>query len=236
MAIFPNITVDEVVQVRDKFRIDATKSYISKGESAITLVEIEPYSGAGFIAVQGNPVKSSNFYLDWEYDTAGTKTVSLRITTNGSPVTLTKTVSCVLESTDKLFSSDNDLLKIDSGILKLLPEGKSSFKYIHREAQNEILEWLYTNGYTKSDNVKFDKDDIINIDEVNFWSKYMALRLIYSDNSNSLNDIYSGQAKDAENKEHKWRQKAILKIDVNGDGIQDATEGFNLTTKYLTRE
>lgn len=236
MAIFPNITVDEVVQVNDKVRIDATKSYISKGEAEITLVEIEAEAGSGFIAVQGSPIKESNFYLDWEYATAGSKVVSVRITTSGAPVLVTKTITVVTEAVDKLFSTDYDLTRIDSGILSLLPKGRNSFKYIHREAQSEILEWLYTMGYTKSDNVRFDKDDIINIEEVKYWSKYMALRLIYSDNSNSLQDVYASQANDAENDEHKWRQKAIFKIDVNGDGIQDNVEGFNFTTKYLTRE
>jgi hypothetical protein len=236
MAIFPNVTVDEVVQVNDKVRIDATKSYISKGEPAITLVEIEAEAGSGFIAVQGTPIKEKNFYLDWEYGTAGTKVVSVRITTSGAPVVVTKSITVVTEAVDKLFSTDYDLTRIDSGILSLLPDGRSSFKYIHREAQSEILEWLYTMGYMKSDNVRFDKDDIINIEEVKYWSKYMALRLIYSDNSNSLQDVYASQANDAENDEHKWRQKSLFKIDVNGDGIQDNFEGFNLTTKNFIRE
>jgi hypothetical protein len=237
MSIFPKIHTDEVVQVNDKFRIDATKSYVSKGEDAITLVEIEAESGSGFIDVTGSaPLNAKNWYLDWEYAADGAKIISVRITTDGLPTTITKTISALLEDDDYLFSSDDDLSSLESDILNYLPQGKNSFKYMHREAQKEILEWLYTNGYTKSDNVAFTKVDFVDVEQVRFWSKYMTLRLVFEDISKQENDAFSRKAKEYESDEHKWRQKSILKIDVNSDGIQDNVEGFNLTTKSFVRE
>lgn len=237
MAIFPKIESDDIVQIADKFRISASKSYISKGESAITLVEIEPEAGNGFIDVTGSaPLNSKNWYLDWEYSTDGAKVISVRVTTSGAPVVLTKTISALLSADDNLFSKDSDLVAIESDILKYVPDGRASFKYVHREAQNEILEWLYTNGYMRSGNIRFTKEDVIEIQEFTFWSKYMVLRLIFEDLSNSVGDIFDAKAKEYENDEKEWRQKSVLKIDVDGSGDLGDFEGLDLVTRNFIRE
>lgn len=235
--IFPKIQTDDIVQVSDKFRIDASRSYISKGEAAITKVEIEAESGSGFIEVTGSaPLNPDNWYLDWEYATAGSKVISTKITTDGSPTTSTLTVSALTSAVDKLFSDDDDLVQIEGDILRYLPHGRNTFKYIHREAQTEILEWLYTNGYVNViDDTRLTKDAIIDIQEVNFWSKYLALRLIFQDISNVIGDVFDQKSKMYENDEHKWRQKAILSIDLDGDGTAGPGEGLNLTTRSLIR-
>ena len=110
--IFPKIECDLVVQVNDKFRINASKSYVPKGGLAIVKVEIEPEAGAGYIDVTGaSPINSKNWFLDWEYATDGSKVVSLKVTTNlVGPVEqiVTLTVNCLLAAEDKLLSSDSD--------------------------------------------------------------------------------------------------------------------------------
>lgn len=234
--IFPKIECDEVVQANDKFRIDATKSYISKGEAAITLVEIEPEAGAGFIAVQGSPVNQKNWTLDWEYQTSGTKVVSVRVTTDGAPAVVTRSVVCVTEAQDKLFSTDQDLVQLEHNVTKYVPEGRSTFKYLHREAQKQILEWLYVNGYRKDGNLRLTKENVIDVEEVRFWSKYKVLSLLYKDLSTTPNDVHDVKSRDYENKEHTWRQSAGMKFDFNGDGVQGAYEQANFTTRELVRK
>lgn len=236
--IFPKIECDQVVQVNDKFRIDCSKSYISKDEDPITKVEIEPEAGAGFIEVQGTPISSRNFWLDWEYQTAGTKVISCRITTEivGPTVTtVTKSIECLSEADDKLLSSDSDLVAIESDILKYVPEGRSSFNYVHRESQNEILDWLFTNGYMKADTTPYTIDDIINVSEFKFWSKYSTLRLLYEDFSKAPDDVFMQKAKRYENMAHTWRHKSVLHIDANGDGVQGTTEGIDTVNKRFIR-
>lgn len=234
--IFPIIECDDLVQLNDKFRIDCTKSYISKGEPAVTLVEIEPHTGDGFIAVTGSPVLSKNWYLDWQYASAGTKTATVRITTSGAPVTFTKTIEAITSVTDKLFSSDQDLVSKEHNILKYVPEGRSSFKYIHREAQKQILEWLYTNGYRKYDGSRITVDEVIETENIKYWSMNLALRLIFQDISNQPDDVFDKKSKLYQNDEHKWRENIALKFDLDGDGIQGANEGFNMTSRGLIRE
>lgn len=237
--IFPKIECDLVVQVNDKFRINASKSYVPKGGLAIVKVEIEPEAGAGYIDVTGaSPINSKNWFLDWEYATDGSKVVSLKVTTNlVGPVEqiVTLTVNCLLASEDKLLSDDSDLVAIESDILKYVPEGKSSFNYVHREAQGEILEWLFTNGYTKYDSNPLTIDNIVNVSEFNFWSKYSVLRLLYEDFSKAPNDVFDVKAKHYENISHKWRHKAILHLDYDGDGVQGSSEGSDMTTRRFIR-
>jgi hypothetical protein len=234
--IFPIIECDDTVQVNDKFRISADKSYVTKDEAAISLVEIDAGDGS-FIDVTGSaPIKASNWFLDFQHSTPGSKTVAVRVTTDGSPVTVTKTVTVLTAAQDYLYSKDSELVAIESDILKYMPAGKASFKYAHREAQGQILEWLWTNGYWKSDGSRFVKTDFIDLIEVNYWSRYLTLRLIYDDLSNQTEDIFFKKARKHENTEHLWRRKAMLKIDVNGDAIQDPYEGLDMTTKRLVRE
>ena len=124
---------------------------------------------------------------------------------------------------------------LESDILKYVPEGRSSFKYVHREAQNEILDWLFTNGYMKADTTPYTIDDIINVSEFKFWSKYSTLRLLYEDFSKAPDDVFMQKAKRYENMAHTWRHKSVLHIDDNGDGIQGTYEGIDTVNKRFIR-
>jgi hypothetical protein len=236
MAIFPFIESESLIQVDDKFRIDCSKSYISKGEEAITLVEVEPHTGDGFIDITGAaPLNSANWFLDWQYATDGEKVVSLRITTDGAPVVVTKTVNVMTADDDRLFADDKDLVAIESSVLKYVPKGKTTFKYIHREAQGQILEWLYLNGYRRYDGERVTKANVVNLENVKYWAIYVALRLIFEDLSNQTDDIFERKAKKYMQDEHKARENALLELDLNNDGTQSPGEGFNMTTRNLIR-
>jgi len=233
MSVFPFIETDSVVQVNDKFRIRATKSYISKGEADITLVEIEPEAGDGFIDVTGGSYK--DWFLDWQYATDGIKTVTVRITTDGAPVTSTLDVVCLTEVDDYLFSTDQELKTHETDILKYVPEGYNTFKYVHRESQTQMLESLYRIGITDTQGNKLTKDAVIDVDEVREWSRFLTLQFIFSDLSTMIGDYFSG--KEAEYRE--WalesRQKAIMKLDLNGDGSVSQGEGVDITWRRLNR-
>jgi len=236
VAIFAFIECDDVLQVDDKFRIDVSKSYISKGEEPITLVEVEPDTGLGFIDITGAaPLSANNWVLDWQYDTSGEKEISVRITTDDAPVVLTKTVNVLTAAEDRLFSSDQELVKIESMILKYVPKGKNTFKYIHREAQSQILEWLYLNGYRRYDGARVTKENVIELENVKYWATYVAMRLINEDLSNIPDDIFAQKAAKYMASEHKARENALLKLDLNNDGTQGDNEGYIMTTRELVR-
>jgi len=233
MAIFPHIDTEDIIQVNDKLRIDASKSIASKGESAITLVEVEPEAGSGFIDITGTSFR--DWYLDWEYATDGTKTISLRITTDGLPTSETLDIECVTEVDDKLFASDYDLEVYENDIRKWVQPGRNTFKNIHRLAQTDILEWLYRNGYTARDGEKLTLDAILDTEEVREWSIFLALSFIFETLSNSVGDIFEQKARGYRSRMLTARRRSILRLDLNGDGVGSVFEGYNLITKDLVR-
>lgn len=233
MTIFINIKSADITQVNDKMRISAKDTFAAKGSAAITLIEIRPSADDSFIDVTGT--ESDDWFLDWEYTTEGDKVITVRVTTDGAPVTKEKTISVLTAAEDKLFSTDQQLKSIELDILKYLPTGRNSWKNVHRLAQSEILEWLYTHGYYKTDGSRLTKDEVIDIDEVSYWSRYIVLRYIYRSLSNSIDDIFDRKSKLYQDYEHQWRHKSSLKLDYNGDGKLDEGEKRNLTTIGLSR-
>ena len=233
MAIFTNIEVDSIIQVDDKIRISAVKTYQSPDETAITSVTIEPEVGAGPIEVFSSNQK--NWFLDWEYSTDGTKVIELVITNGGGSQSKTLSVSVLTEADDKLFSSDSDLTSHEADILNYVPAGRNTFKYVHREAQKQILEDIYRLGIVGTGNQKLGKDAIVDIEEVRQWSKFFVLQLIFRDVSTSVGDKFEQLSEMYKMCALESRHKSILKIDLNGDAVLDSTEGIDITWRRLKR-
>jgi|CXWL01.1.fsa_nt_gi hypothetical protein len=231
--IFPNLILEDVVALNDKTRLDATKSFISKDNVAITLVEIEAETGSGFVTV-GGPGNSKDWYLDWQYSAAGTKTVSCRITAGGT-TTITSTLVVPTDTVDNLFSSDSDLTALDSDILKYIPSGRSSFKNVHRKAQRLILAWLDENGHTDTNGDRLTAAAIINKEEVKSWSAALVLSLIYSGLSNQVGDIFGENAKQFASMAASHRSRLILRLDTSGDGVIAQGEGVNVISLDMVR-
>jgi hypothetical protein len=233
MSIFPNLIAETTVQVNDRLRLDASKSFASKDEAAITAVEIEPEAAAGFISVFST--KQNDWFLDWEYATDGAKAITVRITTDGAPVSRAFTVNAITSANDKLFSNDADLQIHEVNILKWLPDGKNSFKYLHRRAQDLIIAWLDEQGFVNVFDTKFDKNDILDIEEVRQWSTFMVLKLIFESISNSVDDVFDQKARKYHSEELIHKKRAVLRIDIDGDGVVDSFEDINISSSRVFR-
>lgn len=233
--IFPNINTEAIIQTKDRIRFDASKTFVSKGEAAITSVEIEPEAGAGFIDIFGSG-NQKNWFLDWEFDGTDRDIVaSVRVATDGAPVLKTVTVKVVTPETDKLFSYDADLLSRKSDILNWVPEGRNSFINFHRRAQEKIIAWFDEQGFTFSDGTKITKDAVVDVDEVRLWSVNLTLSLIMFNFSNSVDDVFARQAAEFESDAISHRTRAITRLDLNQDGEIDNNEGVNMRTFDLLR-
>lgn len=136
---------------------------------------------------------------------------------------------------DRLFSSDLDLISEENQILKYLPAGKSSYIYVHRRAQESILEWLDQNGYVNVNEKKFTKHDIIDISEVKAWSRYLALELIFRDFGNAKDDVFKDKANFYEKKAIAARNRMVLRLDVNEDGIADNDTSIDTWSGQMVR-
>lgn len=67
MAIFSHLNLEESIQVNDRTRFDASKSFVSQSSSAITTLTVTPGSDGSPISVFSSTVSSR--VLDWEFDT-----------------------------------------------------------------------------------------------------------------------------------------------------------------------
>jgi len=235
MAIFPNLELEKMVQTGDKTRLDASKSFISKGEEAVTLVEIEPETGAGFITVTASNPK--DWFLDWQYSgISRTETVTVRITTDDLPVTASRSLIIMTSADDGLFSSDSDLIMLEGDILKYVRPGRNSFLDFHRKAQETIVDWFNAKNYRRTDGTKIEKGDFLDVGEVTEWSKYLTLAYIFQDASNAVGDIFDVKSKQYESRSVSARERGIIRLDLNQDNVVGNFEGVNVRTLRLDRQ
>lgn len=230
MAIFPKLQLESVVQVDDKTRLDGIKSFVTSDEAAITLIELEVDSGDGFIDI------TNDIFYDFQYPTDGDKTVSLRITTDGAPITATATLPIISAVDDNLFSSDAELRPYEPNILDWIKEGRSSFLDVHRAAQDRIITYLDENGFWDQSGAALTKDAVVDIAEVNDWSKFMVLKLIFEGLSNATDDIFHEKALRYRKMEYTARDRAKLRLDVDGDAVADETEAFDFRAIEMLKE
>lgn len=232
MSIFPNLILEATVQENDKTRIDGTKTFVSKDEAAITLVEIDPGDGT-YRSVTGSSTK--DWYLDWQYSTEGDQTVNIRVTTDGAPVIASGTITVITAANDTLFSGDQDLTALEEEILRYVPKGRNSFLNVHRKAQSIILSELDERGIQNHDGTRITKDQIVEIDDFNKWSTYLVLWLIMQDISNSVDDKFDQKAKMYKKRMDFHRERSFLRIDFNKDGDVDLGEQQTVRTARMIR-
>lgn len=236
MPIFPNLEIEPTVQVNDRTRLDASKSFATQDIGAVTKVEIDPGTGTFIDVTPTTPTDSSLWYLDYQWGTAGTKTVQARITA-GSTAVVSSTVAVVTEAADYLFSNDAEMSTHEPDILKWVKAGRNTFKDVHRAVQTEILDYLDEKGYVKIDKSKFVKTDLVDVTEVRQWAKFMAMRIIFEGIQNADDDIFEKKADHYEEKEIYHRNRAVLRIDTDGDGVvdNDTDEGLSMSSGSLYR-
>jgi hypothetical protein len=234
MAIFGVLELEDTLQVDDKTRLSGVKSFVSKDNAAITLVEIEPHSGDGFKQVSGTGLTAKDWYLDWQYTTAGTKSVSIRITA-GTTQTFTATLVVTSVADDKLWSSDKDLVGYEPDILKWVRPGRNSFLDMHRAAQRLILDWIYSQRIYNEQNEKLTKNDILVTDDVKQLSIYWTLYLIWKGMSNKPDDVFNQKAADYLKMVNLQKNSGRIQADFNGDGEISPTENTDMRSYRLVR-
>ena len=225
MGIFGNLHLEEKLQIDEKTRLDCSRSFVSN-EAAISLMRIKPEDGGTFVTV------TTDKYLDWAYETAGTKTITVEITTDGAAHEFTKTIEVVTASTDSLWSSDADLVQHEPDIMNYVPEGKNSFLNIHRLAQTRILAWLDEKKIWDDDGNKLAVSAVAEAD-VTEWSKYLTLQYIFEGLSNSIDDIFHEKGLRYRSLAEVSASRSVLRLDTDGDGSTD--EKINNLTGLLLR-
>lgn len=166
------------------------------------------------------------------------KEVSVRMSdpdNDDDVVTFTKTIPVVSEIADNLFSSDDQLRRHEVNIMSFVPEGRSSWKNIHRRSRDLIMQWLDTEGYMDNLLAKITPKRIQDITELTDWSAMQALQLIFESIHNAEKDVYDEKAKVYEGKIPFYRNRAVLRLDLNEDGTVDLGEQAQLRDCVVVR-
>lgn len=238
MAIFGFLETENIVQVNDRTRLFAGKSFVSKDIGPITDVWIEPETGAGFVKVSGAGLNTKDWYVDWQYSTAGTKTVSLKIDVLlpvPDTVTVTKQIEVLTEADDMLWSNDQLLAEHEPDILKYVTSGRNTYLNIHRSVQSKILDWLDGLRVYNVDGKKLTKADLNLTDDLKQLATYWALELIESGISNRPDDMFAMKARDYRKLVLDLKAKGRIQADLNGDAQITSADAVDMKSFIMVR-
>lgn len=224
--LFPILRTDSIVQVGDKLRLDASRSFVSP-TATISKYEFDPTNGGTYIDT------GTVNYMDWVYPAAGTQTAKLRITSTTTAV-ITLAVTVVTAAADGLFSDDASLFEIEPNVMKYLPPERSSFKYVHRRVQKHILDTYAQRRIYKQDGSKIVLADLVDVTEVSNWATLMALGYIFQGLSNAIDDVFDKKAKKYFMNAYAAEHMA-LRFDFNGDSELDEFENYDMISTGLFR-
>ena len=207
------------VQTGEKFRLDLSRTFVHVGDHSLQTLEVTA-GGETFDVL-------TEKYLDFVYDDTGEKTISVLAECGGQGHPASNkdfTITVVSESDENLFSKDNDILPYESDLLAYLPDGRGDYRYVHRIAQTGVLDSLDERGITDTSGNRLEASAIVDVEEVKSFSKFLALQYIFEHLSNSIEDIFYEKSKRYELMANKAKNRAILRLDFDGDGTIESNE------------
>lgn len=222
--IFIKVDSEAVLQVEDKTRIDVSKTFVNSG--AITDITIKPEASESAISVFSSD--QSNWYLDWAYETDGVKTITVEATDGVTPKSKDVTIIVLTVEEDNLFSGDSDIFPLEPELKNYIRPGRNSYLDIHREAQTRILSYLDRKRIWNTDGTRITKDQILDLDEVKEWSKYLTLQVIFEDLAVSVGDIFKDKAAVYRELARINAERATLRIDTDGNDTIDVYDKIDI--------
>lgn len=165
------------------------------------------------------------------------KRITVESGDGSSTESITQTIVLYSEDGDKLFSSDQDLMRIQADIIEYIRPGRSSFNDYHRQAQQDIVNWMDENGFVDINGEKMDKYAIIDIEEVNDWSTYKTLGLIFRDFIKSNDDgHFIAMKNEFDAKAERAQKRVVLRLDIDNDGKSELGEHLSVRSGRLIRQ
>ena len=241
MALFPSMTFETVLQIDEKTRLDASRSFVTDDE-VITDILIQPSASDPFISVY-NGGDADKWVIDWAYELDSFKDVAVQIVAVSGSKTKTYMagINVLTEEIDALLSTDNDILPFEPKIHRYLPRGKNSFIYAHRKAQERIIAYLDEQRIWKNDNSRYGKLDLSTVTDPEFkeqfrqWSSFETLLIIFESFQVSSGDLFQEKKLEYTALRNSARTRSALRLDQDGDGELDITPYDIRTTRMVRR-
>ena len=222
--IFPKLELDYIVAEADKFRLDASLSFVGSGE-VITSVMITPdtvnNSGVSYNI-------TDDMFLDYAFPTAGEYEITLLVTTDNGTASISEIVTVVDKATDNLQSSDSMLYAYESELKRYIPNGRNSWKYIHRLALSEIIDYLSRNGIRNPDGTSIEVSQLIG-QKLEKWATFEALILIYQDIKTNNVELFNDKIDYYTELRGDARELYELTYDSDKDGDVDSEDAKTAT-------
>jgi hypothetical protein len=215
--IFLNCIKEDLVQVNDKTRIDVSKSFVSG--SSITGISIKPSEDD--VAISVFNTNQERWYLDWAYSSDGEKTITVQATDGTNTVSQNFTINVITAIEDNLYSNDSQIFAIESELKRYIPQGRNSYINIHREAQSRILNYLDRKRIWQDNGEPYTKTQINLHGELQKWSLYEAMLMIYTDLLISVGDKFAEKVNEYKSLRNYERDRGAIRIDKNNNGIID---------------
>lgn len=226
--IFPKIKVDSLSQINDGVRIDARQTIFRSLED-VKNIEISPnrdgVDDIDFVSVYEEG-RIDKWFLDWSYNEAGDYFPTVRVTlTDDSQKTIQKPITIITPLADALFSNDDDIIQSEPDIYRYLPEGRTSYNFMHREAQRRILAHLDEQRIWKSNGERYVKTDVFDKEEFVHWSRFMVLEIIFQAKIVSSDDFFAVKAADYALLKKQAANRATLRL--SEDGVKAAETKYD---------
>ncbi len=215
--IFLNCITEGLVQENDKTRIDVSKSFVSG--DGITDIEIEPESGAGYISIYN--LDQKKWFLDWAFSSSGDKTIGVRATDGTNTVVQTFNIKIISVVDDNLYSTDEQIFKIETELKKYITPGRNSYINLHREAQQRILTYLDRKRIWNDNGEPYTKSQLNIGGELSQWSLYETILMIYTDLFISVGDKFAAKMNQYKELRNYERDRGAIRVDKNNSGTID---------------
>ena len=216
--IFLNCMNEGLVQVNDKTRIDVSKSFVN-GDT-ITDILIKPEASENYISIFN--IDQRKWFLDWSYATDGEKVISVQATDGVNTVTQNFNLEIISVADDNLYSNDSQIFKIESELKKYIDSSRNSYINLHREAQSRILAYLDRKRIWNDDGTAYSKTQVNLQDELQKWSLYETILMIYTDLFVSGGDKFAEKINEYKAMRNTERDRGAIRVDKNNNGIVDA--------------
>jgi len=227
MNLFPVLKFEPVIQVNDKTRFDASKSYSSGGADPIDLFEIDV--GTGWLDI------SSSQFLDWQFENDGSQLIKLRVSNDDLTVEAEATITVISKEDDNLFSEDYMLEVYEPEIFRYLRAGRVSYLDAHRRVQGLILDWLDANRFWRNDGTRYASSDLVDIKDFKEWSCYWVLQIIFEGLSDKVDDKFSSKSRHYSKLADSARDRGTFRLDRDKNGTIESWEKTDLVSKGIVR-
>lgn len=157
-------------------------------------------------------------------------------------------ITASADHADAVYNAIGILFADDKDLSEQVPEindsahlaGKSSHVLAHVASKKWIIQELRNRNYVKRDEDGTPQDitawDLLDIEQINQASTFKALSIIYFNYSDEPNDIYERKSKSYNAQYKSALQLAVLRLDLDDDGVKDDTENtLEMKNRRVTR-